>query len=189
MKAYHPAMNSGCTITPLAAAPVSPRKISETDPNSSDPLNSSDGIGRSSFGSPPALSAKPTKNRVDATTVPATGPAMATSKMSSRVFGSDLICVMLPNVPSWPLGMRNGMPIFTPRTLAAIMWPTSCAAVVAQMPPAIGKALSTYCWTSKSSRPGGSSPGARVVSMPCDPAASQSIVAWGSRETSATRPS
>ena len=41
-------MNSGCTITPFAALPVSPRKISEMDPSSSDPLKSSDGIGSSS---------------------------------------------------------------------------------------------------------------------------------------------
>mmetsp|Transcript_33283 Transcript_33283/g.53289 ORF Transcript_33283/g.53289 Transcript_33283/m.53289 type:complete len:361 (+) Transcript_33283:4339-5421(+) len=53
----------------------------------------------------------------------------------------------------------------------------------------MGTAPSMYAAESKPSNPGGISPGARVFSSPACPCASQSMVAKGSRDTSATSPS
>jgi hypothetical protein len=44
------------------------------------------------------------------------------------------------------------------------------------MPPKIGNAPSIYAAELNPSSPGGNSPGAKVFSNPCDPAASQSWV-------------
>ena len=83
-------------------------------------LNNALGMGIKSGLSPPMESVKPYTNKFRATIPPATGPAAATSKRSARVSGVLLICVSVPNVPSWEFGMRKGMPILILRMKAAI---------------------------------------------------------------------
>mmetsp|Transcript_14405 Transcript_14405/g.34701 ORF Transcript_14405/g.34701 Transcript_14405/m.34701 type:complete len:427 (-) Transcript_14405:1336-2616(-) len=189
-----PAMNSGCTSTPLDISPFSPRQNSEMAPSSSEPLNSSGGMGSSpTAASPPSVpatdSANPYQNKLNAHTVPASGPAMATSNRSLRFSGRLLICVMAPKDPSWPLGIRYGTDSLILRAAAAIECPASCASPVAHTPPRMGNAPAMYPSALNPSSPGGSAPSGSVVSNPAAPWASQSIVAAGSCDTSATKPS
>ena len=170
-------------MTPFADSAASPSTSWLMEPRRSEPLKSSGGMGSRS--APCALSANPYAKSVPATAPPATGPAMDTSNRSSLFLGRDLICVMLPKDPSWPLGIRKGIEVLIPVAAPAMTWPTSCASAEAKTPPNTGNAPSTYAAESKFSRPGGSSPGAREVSRPCDPAASHWMVAGVGRDTSA----
>ena len=117
VSAHHPAMKYGCTSTPFVLAS---KKSCEMPPSKRLVLNNESGMGIKSGLSPPTESVKPYTNRFNATILPASGPAAATSNKSARVSGVLLICVSVPNVPSCEFGIKNGTPILILRINAAI---------------------------------------------------------------------
>ena len=170
-------MKYGCTTIALvaAAAPVavaspSPivNKTSLTPPNNKELPNKFPGMGTHA-GSWPMDKTKPYENNAKAVTPPQRGPAMATSKKSDRFSGMDFICVIVPNVPNCPLGIKYGMDNFTFRMAPTTRCPTSCAREDKRTPAVTGKAASTYATVSKFSNPGGGALGSMLGSIPAAP--------------------